>query len=303
MTACRGIMEGLAGHYVRLRDTVLDCSSRTLIMGILNVTPDSFSDGGRFYDKVRAVEHGVKLASDGADIIDVGGESTRPGSESIPVEEELRRVVPVISALVKEVEVPISVDTCKSEVAARAIEVGAAMVNDISALRFDPRMVHVVAENQVGLVLMHMKGTPRDMQMAPSYDDLLNDISSFLRGRMLWAQERGVAPDRIMVDPGIGFGKTVEHNLTILKGLSHFKTLGRPIVLGTSRKSFIGHVLQADVGHREEGTAATVAVGIWNGANVVRVHDVAGMAPVVKMTDAIMRAGGGPGEGLPDLPA
>ncbi|MGQ9653257.1 MAG: dihydropteroate synthase [Thermodesulfobacteriota bacterium] len=286
-------MEGLAGHYVRLRDTVLDCSSKTLIMGILNVTPDSFSDGGRFYDKVRAVEHGVKLASDGADIIDVGGESTRPGSESIPVEEELRRVIPVISALVKEVEVPISVDTCKSEVAARAIEVGAAMVNDISALRFDPRMVHVVAENQVGLVLMHMKGTPRDMQMAPSYDDLLNDISSFLHGRMLWAQERGVAPDRIMVDPGIGFGKTVAHNLTILKGLSHFKTLGRPIVLGTSRKSFIGHVLQADVGHREEGTAATVAVGIWNGANVVRVHDVAGMAPVVKMTDAIMRAGGG----------
>ncbi len=292
-------MEGLGGQCVRLGERVLDCSSRTLIMGILNVTPDSFSDGGKFYDKVRAVEQGVKLASDGADIIDVGGESTRPGSESIPVDEELRRVIPVISALAKEVEVPISVDTCKSEVAARAIEVGAAMVNDISALRFDPLMVHVVAQNQVGLVLMHMKGTPRDMQIAPSYDDLFNDISAFLQGRMLWAQEKGVAPDRIVVDPGIGFGKTVGHNLTILKGLSRFKTLGRPILLGTSRKSFIGHVLQADVGRREEGTAATIAVGIWNGANIVRVHDVARMAPVVRMTDAIMRAGGG----LSDLPA
>ncbi len=260
------------------------------------MTPDSFSDGGRFYDRVRAVEHGVKLAGDGADIIDVGGESTRPGSEPIPVEEELRRVIPVISALAKEVEVPISVDTCKSEVAARAIEAGAAMVNDISALRFDPLMVDVVAQNQVGLVLMHMKGTPRDMQMAPSYDDLLNDIRAFLQGRILWAQDRGVAPERIVVDPGIGFGKTVEHNLAILKGLSHFKTLGRPILLGTSRKSFIGHVLRADVQRREEGTAATVAIGIWNGANIVRVHDVAGMAPVVRMTDAIVRAGEAPGE-------
>jgi dihydropteroate synthase len=286
-------MGGPASNTVRSRDMVLECSSRTLVMGVLNVTPDSFSDGGRFYDKVRAVEHGVKLANDGADIIDVGGESTRPGSESIPVEEELRRVIPVISALAKEVKVPISVDTCKSAVAARAVEAGAAIVNDISALRFDPLMVDVVAQSGVAVVLMHMKGTPRDMQIAPSYDDLLNEIGSFLQGRIQWAVDRGVQPDRIIVDPGIGFGKTVEHNLAILKGLSHFKTLGRPILLGTSRKSFIGHILQADVEHREEGSAATVAIGIWNGANIVRVHDVARMAPVVRMTDAILRAGEG----------
>lgn len=282
-------MKGFRG-LIRLRDQELDCSSRTLVMGVLNVTPDSFSDGGRFYDPVRAVQHGLKLARDGADIIDVGGESTRPGSEGIPVQEELRRVIPVIQALAHEVKVPISVDTYKSEVAARALEAGAAMVNDISAMRFDPRMAEVVAEYGVPVVLMHMLGTPRDMQLDPRYKDLLGEILDFLRARIEWAISRGIAEDQIIVDPGIGFGKTLEHNLSLLKNLSRFCCLGRPILLGTSRKSFIGKLLGVDVHQREEGTAATVALGICNGANIVRVHDVARMVPVVRVTDAVMKA-------------
>lgn len=282
-------MNGFRG-LIRLRDQELDCSSRTLVMGVLNVTPDSFSDGGRFYDPVKAVQHGLKLARDGADIIDVGGESTRPGSEGIPVQEEMRRVIPVIEALAREVKVPISVDTYKSEVAARALEAGAAMVNDISAMRFDPRMAEVIAEYGVPVVLMHMLGTPKDMQLDPRYKDLLGEILDFLRARIEWAVSRGIAEDQIIVDPGIGFGKTLEHNLFLLKNLSRFSCLGRPILLGTSRKSFIGKILGVDVDQREEGTAATVALGICNGANIVRVHDVARMVPVVRVTDAVMKA-------------
>lgn len=282
-------MNGFRG-LIRLRDQELDCSSRTLVMGVLNVTPDSFSDGGRFYDPVKAVQHGLKLARDGADIIDVGGESTRPGSEGIPVQEEMRRVIPVIEALAREVKVPISVDTYKSEVAARALEAGAAMVNDISAMRFDPRMAEVIAEYGVPVVLMHMLGTPKDMQLDPRYKDLLGEILDFLRARIEWAVSRGIAEDQIIVDPGIGFGKTLEHNLSLLKNLSRFSCLGRPILLGTSRKSFIGKILGVDVDQREEGTAATVALGICNGANIVRVHDVARMVPVVRVTDAVMKA-------------
>ncbi len=275
---------------IPLRERALDYSSRTLIMGVLNVTPDSFSDGGKFFDIIRAVQHGIKLAHEGADIIDVGGESSRPGAEPVPVEEEIRRVVPVIEALAREVQVPLSVDTYKSEVAARAIEAGASMVNDISALRFDPNMVHVAAEAGASVVLMHMRGTPRDMQVHPRYDDLLGEIREFLDERVSWAQEKGVAPEKIVVDPGIGFGKTAKHNLAILKHLSFLHVLGKPILLGTSRKSFIGAVLQADVEQREEGTAATVVVGICQGANLVRVHDVAKAVPLVRMTDAILRA-------------
>lgn len=282
-------MERFSG-VIPLRQGCLECASKTLVMGVLNVTPDSFSDGGRFYDPVRAIQQGRKLARDGADIIDVGGESTRPGSEPVSASEEIRRVIPVIQALVQEVEVPISIDTCKAEVAARAIEAGASIVNDISAMRFDPRIVEVVVEYQVPVVLMHMRGTPKDMQIDPRYEDLIGEILDFLRERIAWAESRGVPPDRIMVDPGIGFGKTVEHNLSLIKHLGRFCCLGRPLVLGTSRKSFIGKVLGVDVDQREEGTAATVALGICNGANIVRVHDVARMVPVVRMTDAVLRA-------------
>jgi len=259
-------------------------------MGVLNVTPDSFSDGGRFYDPVKAIQHGLKLARDGADIIDVGGESTRPGSEGISVQEEMRRVIPVIEALAHELKVPISIDTYKSEVAERALEAGAAMVNDISAMRFDPRMAEVVVKYGVPVVLMHMLGTPKDMQLDPKYKDLLGEILDFLRSRIEWALSQGILEDQIIVDPGIGFGKTLEHNLSLIKNLSRFSCLGRPILLGTSRKSFIGKILGVGVDQREEGTAATVALGICNGANIVRVHDVARMVPVVRVTDAVMKA-------------
>lgn len=282
-------MERFTG-FVPLRQGRLEFSTRTLVMGVLNVTPDSFSDGGRFYDPIRAVQQGRKLARDGADIIDVGGESTRPGSEPVPEKEEIRRVIPVIQALVGEVDVPISIDTCKAEVAHRAIEAGASLVNDISAMRFDPAMAQVVASYGVPVVLMHMKGTPRDMQLSPHYGDLLGEILEFLDERIAWAISQGVPRDRILVDPGIGFGKTVEHNLSLIKHLGRFCSLGRPIVLGTSRKSFIGKILGVDVDQREEGTAATVALGIANGANVVRVHDVARMVPVVRMVDAVLKA-------------
>lgn len=282
-------MTGFEG-LIRLRGQELDCSSRTLVMGVLNVTPDSFSDGGRFYDPVKAIQHGLKLARDGADIIDVGGESTRPGSEAISAHEEMRRVIPVIEALAHEVKVPISIDTYKSQVAARALEAGAAMVNDISAMRFDACMAEVVARHGVPVVLMHMLGTPKDMQLDPKYEDVVGEILDFLKARMDWAVSHGVSQEQIILDPGIGFGKTLEHNLSLIKHLSRFRSLGRPILLGTSRKSFIGKILGADVDNREEGTAATVALGIYNGANIVRVHDVARMLPVVRVTDALLKA-------------
>lgn len=268
----------------------LGFSSRTLIMGVLNVTPDSFSDGGLFYDHARAIEHGIKLARDGADIIDIGGESTRPGSDPVSLQEEIRRVIPVIEALAREVDVPISIDTCKAEVASRALDAGASMVNDISALRFDPEMVRVVAERKVPVVLMHMKGTPKDMQLDPRYDDLISEIMAFLEERVHFAESNGVPPDSIIIDPGIGFGKTVEHNLSIINHLRKFKSLGKPILLGTSRKSFIGKVLNVGITEREEGTAATVVAGIINGADIVRVHDVSKILPAVRMADAIVRA-------------
>ena len=272
------------------RKKILDFSSRTLVMGVLNVTPDSFSDGGLFYDHERAIEHGMKLARDGADIIDIGGESTRPGSDPVPLEEEIRRVIPVIEALARELDVPISIDTCKAEVASRALDAGASMVNDVSALRFDPDMVRVVAERKVLVVLMHMKGTPKDMQLDPRYEDLISEILEFLEERVHFAESNGVPPEAIIVDPGIGFGKTVEHNLSIIKHLRRFKSLGKPVLLGTSRKSFIGKVLNVGVEEREEGTAATVVAGILNGADIVRVHDVAKILPAVRMADAIARA-------------
>jgi dihydropteroate synthase len=259
-------------------------------MGVLNVTPDSFSDGGRFYDPVRAVRQGIKMARDGADIIDVGGESTRPGSDPVTAAEEKKRIVPVIQALSQEVDVPISVDTCKAEVAAAGLDAGGSLLNDVTALAGDPAMVDVVVERGVPVVLMHMKGTPKEMQQDPRYDDLLGEIHCFFRERIDWAQSKGVSPEGIILDPGIGFGKTLQHNLLLIKHLHHFCSLGKPILLGTSRKSFIGRVLQAEVDRREEGTAATVAVSIWNGANIVRVHDVGRIVPIVRMTDAVLRA-------------
>jgi dihydropteroate synthase len=269
----------------------LELGRRTLIMGILNVTPDSFSDGGLFAEVQAAVEHAKNMASQGADIIDVGGESSRPGADEVSVEAEKDRVLPVIERLVKTVEVPISIDTYKSSVARDALNMGACIVNDITALRGDPDMAPVVAEAGAPAILMHMKGTPKDMQIDPHYDSLIPEIISFLRTRIQAAINAGIPQGQIIIDPGVGFGKTVEHNLEIIRRLREFRSLGKPILIGTSRKSFIGKVLDLSTDDRLEGTAASVAVAIANGADIVRIHDVKEMARVVRMTDAIVRSG------------
>jgi dihydropteroate synthase len=235
-----------------------------------------------------AIAHGEKMAEDGADIIDIGGESTRPGSDAVPLEEEAKRVLPVVKHLSKTLRVPISIDTCKAEIARRALEAGAQLVNDISALCFDEEMIKVVRDSGCPLILMHMLGTPKVMQQDPHYDALMPEIIHFLQERIDFALQAGVRLEQIIVDPGIGFGKTVEHNLAILRWLAQLRALGRPILIGTSRKASIGKVLDSEVWDRMEGTAATVAIAIANGAHIVRVHDVKQMARIAKMADAIM---------------
>ncbi len=273
---------------LRLRSGSFILGERTRIMGILNVTPDSFSDGGRFHNFDAAVAQAEKMTEEGADIIDIGGESTRPGSEPVPLEEEAERVVPVIKHLSKNLPIPVSIDTCKAEIARRALDAGAQMVNDISALRFDGGMAQIVRESGCPLILMHMLGTPKIMQQQPTYDALMPEIISFLIERAAFAVNEGIEFEQLIIDPGIGFGKTVEHNLAILRQLRQLKSIGRPILIGPSRKSSIGKVLDAEVHDRMEGTAAAVALGIANGADIVRVHDVKEMVRVAKMTDAIV---------------
>jgi dihydropteroate synthase len=259
-------------------------------MGILNVTPDSFSDGGLHFKKSGAVDRGLRMAEEGADIIDIGGESTRPGSEPVPLEEELRRVVPVIESLSAKVTIPISIDTYKAEVARRALAAGASMVNDISGLRFDPEMPEVVSEFKVPVVAMHIRGNPKSMQESPVYDALIPEIMDYLRESISIARSAGVPEEMVIVDPGIGFGKTFDHNLEILHNLDRLASLGRPLLIGPSRKAFIGRILdKAPAQARIFGTAAAVAISIMKGANIVRVHDVKQMAEVAKVTDAIKR--------------
>ena len=279
------------GMTLKCRSRKLELGGYTLIMGILNVTPDSFSDGGLFAKVEAAVEHAENMVAQGAHIIDVGGESSRPGADTVSVEAEKARVLPVIERLVGTVEVPISIDTYKSSVARDALSIGACIVNDITALRGDPDMASVVAEAGAPVILMHMKGTPKDMQLDPHYDSLISEITSFLRTRIQAAIDAGIPQNQIIIDPGIGFGKTVAHNLEIIRRLREFKSLGRPILIGTSRKSFIGKVLGLSTDDRLEGTAASIAVAIANGADIVRVHDVKEAARVVRMTDAIVRSG------------
>jgi dihydropteroate synthase len=274
------------------RNFFFDLSRKTRIMGILNVTPDSFTDGGAFFRKDSAIEHGLRMVEDGADIIDIGGESTRPGSDPVLYEEETRRTIPVIEELAKRVNVPISIDTYKADVAKKALDAGASMVNDISGLRFDPEMARVVAEYKVPVVVMHIKGTPKNMQVDPEYEALIPEILDYLRVSIRLAVDAGVGEDMIIIDPGIGFGKTFEHNLQILKDLHEFTLLEKPLLIGPSRKAFIGHILgNASTSERLEGTAAAVAISIMNGAHIVRVHDVKEMAKVVRVTDAIKRGG------------
>jgi dihydropteroate synthase len=266
----------------------LDFNKKTYIMGVLNVTPDSFSDGGLFFSEKKAIEHVLRLVEEGADIIDIGGESTRPGSEPVSVEEEIRRTIPVINAISREIEVPISIDTYKAEVARRALDAGASIVNDISGLRFDPDMPKVVSEYKVPVIIMHIKGRPKDMQQNPVYEALIPEIMDYLRISIRLANKFGIPDDKIIIDPGIGFGKTFDHNLEIIKNLKEFTLLGKPVAVGVSRKAFIGKIL-GDVppSERLEGTAAAVAISIFNGANIIRVHDVKEMAKVAKVADAI----------------
>jgi dihydropteroate synthase len=261
-------------------------------MGVLNITPDSFSDGGLFFEPHKAIEHGLRMAEEGADIIDVGGESSRPGSDPLPLDEELRRVIPVIEGLTSRLEIPISVDTYKSQVAERAVEAGAQIINDISGLRFDANMSAVAARFDTPLIIMHIKGSPKTMQQDPSYEDLMGEIIAYLREGIEKAEEAGVDPHQMIVDPGIGFGKRVQDNLVIINRLYELNTLSRPLLVGTSRKSFIGAVLDAEVHQRGIGTLASVAVSALKGAHIVRVHDVAPMKQTVDMVDAIINAGG-----------
>ena len=261
----------------------------TYIMGIVNVTPDSFSDGGKFINFSDAVVHGRKMIEDGADIIDIGGESTRPGSQPVTVDEEIKRVIPVIRELSKIKEAVMSIDTMKSKVAEAAIKAGASMINDVSALKSDKKMAKVAGRHKVPIILMHMLGNPRIMQENPRYEDLISDIISCLQNSITLAIKGGVPKSRIIIDPGFGFGKTVEHNLEILRRLKELKVLGCPVMIGTSRKSTIGSILGLPPDKRMEGTSATVTAAIASGADIVRVHDVAEMTKVVKMSDAIYR--------------
>lgn len=267
----------------------LDFSEGCLIMGILNVTPDSFSDGGQFLDARRAVEHGVQMAAEGAAIIDVGGESTRPGSAPVCADEQIARVVPVIRELRRRASVPISIDTYRFEVAKATLEAGAAMINDITALG-DERMAELAAERQVPVVLMHIQGTPAMMQIEPKYDDVVGEVLEFLLGRAALAERLGIAKEKIFIDPGIGFGKTLDHNLSLLRNIDKFVASGYRVLVGTSRKSFIGRITgREDPMQRIFGTAATVALCAAAGVSVVRVHDVAEMADVVKVVAAVNR--------------
>jgi dihydropteroate synthase len=264
---------------------------RTLIMGILNVTPDSFSDGGRFSAPEMAVEEGIRMAEEGADMIDIGGESTRPGSEPVSSDEELRRVIPVIRGLAKRIDIPLSIDTMKAGVACEAIAEGVEIVNDISSMSHDDGMAKVVADAGAAVILMHMRGTPKTMQVGDlTYRSLRGEIIAFLQEHIENAQKNGIEPDQIMVDPGLGFGKTAIDNVRLIKHLGEMKVLGRPIVTGASRKSFIGHVTGGYPQERTEGTAAAITAAIMNGSRVIRVHDVAAMKKVAAMADALNMA-------------
>ena len=272
-------------------DWCQDPNRETLVMGILNVTPDSFSDGGLFYNTDEAVSHALQLIKNGIDIIDIGGESTRPGAEKISEEEEIQRIIPVVKQI-RELssEIIISIDTTKSMVAQKAIQSGANIINDISGFSFDNRMIDVVRESKVPVIIMHMQGDPSNMQNKPVYDALIIDISSFFKSKIKLAIDAGIKKEQIIIDPGIGFGKTVGDNFQLINQLNEFCKLGFPVMIGPSRKSFIGTTLNLPVDDRLEGTAAAVAVGVMNGARIVRVHDVKEIKRIVTIVEKIRTA-------------
>lgn len=271
-----------------IRSTVLPLTERVHIMGVLNVTPDSFSDGGRFMNTETALARAMAMIEEGADVIDIGAESSRPGALAIAEEEERRRLIPIVRELCKRTTVPLSIDTTKATIAEEALDVGAALINDISAFRFDSRMASVVARGGAGAILMHMQGHPTTMQQTARYTYVVEEVRAFLEERLNAAQEAGIRKDRILLDPGIGFGKNCEHNITLLNHLEAFHTLGRPLVIGVSRKAFIGKILGRAVDERLMGTAGAIAIAVMKGARMVRVHDVAPIRDVVRMVETIM---------------
>jgi dihydropteroate synthase len=283
-------LSGSSANIWRFKGRSFDLSETPLIMGVLNITPDSFSDGSSYKSVQDAVAAAEKMVSDGADIIDVGGESTRPGAELVSVQEELARVIPVIEKLAGRLRVPISIDTWKSQVAEAALKVGAEIINDISAMTFDPMMAETVAGSDAAVVLMHYRGKPSEMQKMTDYSDIISEVGAFLEERIEAAVSAGIDEERIVIDPGIGFGKSVSGNMKIIRRLQEFHRLNRPILIGTSRKSFIGAALDREVSDRVFGTAASVAVSMMNGASIFRVHDVKAVRDTVDMVRAIMKS-------------
>lgn len=265
----------------------IDLGGRTALMGIVNVTPDSFYDGGRRLDPAKAVAHGIRMAEEGVDVIDIGGESTRPGAQSVSAEEEMARVLPVVRGLRRSVAVPLSIDTYKARVARAALDEGADIVNDISALRFDPEMASLIAAARVPVVLMHMRGSPRTMQEQPRYHNVLQEVKEFLAARTRFAVDAGVEPSRIVIDPGIGFGKTLNHNLILLRGLATLAESGQPLLVGASRKTFIGKILGVGPDERLEGSLAAAVAAVLAGANIIRAHDAKEARRAILIADAI----------------
>jgi dihydropteroate synthase len=283
----------MQGRLWRIGDRVFDLSRQGLIMGVLNITPDSFSDGGQFFAPEKAVEHGLRIAAEGADIIDVGGESTRPGAEPVPADEELRRVLQVIRELRAKADIPISIDTSKSQVARAAIEAGASIVNDVTGGRGDEQMLPLIAETESAFVIMHMQGTPRTMQVRPRYQDVVSEITDFFRQQYTRAIGSRIDPMAIAFDPGIGFGKTLEHNLELLAQLEGVRAHDRPLVVGVSRKSFLGKIIgSTDMSDRVAPAVALTALLRTRGADVLRVHDVKENVSALRMTEAILRRAG-----------
>ncbi len=285
----------MKNYLIKWNGFTLELGTQTCVMGILNTTPDSFSDGGKYLAGDSAIAHGLQLVEEGADILDIGGESSRPFSDPVSVEQEIQRVIPVIEELAERINIPISIDTTKAEVAKQALKAGASIINDISALNHDPDMAKIIAENNVPVILMHMKGKPKTMQVNPQYDDLIGEIAEFLQERVDYAVKSGIKKENIIIDPGIGFGKTVEHNLMLIKYLEKIHDMGFPVLMGPSRKSFIqkilsdlnGEKITADSAKTNIATLAAVACSIINGAHIVRVHDVASVKPLVQIVDAI----------------
>ena len=272
---------------LQAKDRLIEFPGRPLMMGVVNVTPDSFSDGGRYLDVEAAVAHAIQLVEEGADLLDIGAESTRPGADPVDEAEELRRAIPVVTAVARAVTVPISIDTSKASVAQAALDAGAVLVNDVTALRGDPVMVEIIARTGAGIVLMHMQGTPRTMQQVPHYEDVIDEVAAFFEERIRFATIHGIGQRQIVLDPGIGFGKLLVHNLTLLARLQRFACFGCPLLVGVSRKAFLGQLVGRPVQERQWATAAAVAMAVERGAGILRVHDVHAMKEVMQVTVAI----------------